>query len=146
MDNIKFIVDFYYGCKVEILGESDKEYPDEDLYNVKFFDEKTGQLIHETNIKPNYWTTPRIKYFIPWRVIITKNGSTVLNQLMSLKNKKVLIAMDTKPIGDNVSWLAHILEFSKRHECEVTVQTPFAKLFSKPLHNGSTIVYTCVNG
>lgn len=131
MDNIKFIVDFYYGCKVEILGEPDKEYPDEDLYNVKFFDEKTGQLIHETNIKPNYWTTPRIKYFIPWRVVIEKNGSTVLNQLMTLKNKKVLIAMDTKPIGDNVSWLAHILEFSKRHECEVTVQTPFANLFSK---------------
>jgi hypothetical protein len=131
MDNIKFIVDFYYGCKVEILGEPDKEYPDDDLYNVQFFNEKTGQLIYETNLKPNHWTTPSIKYFIPWRVFVYKNGSMILNKVLLLKNKKVLIAMDTKPLGDNIAWLSHILEFSKKHQCEIVVQTPFHELFSK---------------
>jgi hypothetical protein len=130
MDNINIKVDFYYGCKVEIVGNPDIVYPEDDLYNIQFYDDLTGQLIFENNLTPNHWTTPNRKYFTNWRVFVRKNGSIILNQSLSLKNKKVLIAMDTKPIGDNVSWLAHILEFSKKHDCDVTVQTPYSKLFS----------------
>ena len=119
MNDIKIKIDFYYGCKVDILGDPNKEYPEDDLYDIQFYNDDTGELIFETSLTPNHWTTPNIKYFTKWRVFVYKNGSMILNTVLSLKNKKVLIAMDTKPLGDNIAWLSHILEFSKKHQCEI---------------------------
>jgi hypothetical protein len=129
-NDIKIKVDFYNGCKVEILGIQDKVYPVDDLYRIEFFNNKTGKLIYSTEITPNHWTRPDIFYFIEWRIFVYKNNEKILNQVINLKNEEVLIAMESKPIGDCVSWIPHILEFSKQHKCKVTVQTYFHELFS----------------
>ena len=92
-NDIKIKVDFYNGCKVEILGLMDKVYPVDDLYRIEFFNNKTGKLIYSTEITPNHWTKPDIFYFIEWRIFVYKNNEKILNQVINLKNEEVLIAI-----------------------------------------------------
>lgn len=131
MEKIKFNVDFYHGCRVEIVGETNKEYFENDTYHVQFFNEKTGHLIHSTDLLPNHWTKPHIKYFVPWRVIIKKNNTIVHNEVLILKDKKILISIDNTPLGDNISWIPYIKEFERIHSCDVILQTYFNDLYAE---------------
>jgi hypothetical protein len=38
-------VDFHIGAKVEIVGIPDKEYPEDETYEVLFLDNKTNKLL-----------------------------------------------------------------------------------------------------
>jgi len=54
----EFLVNFVGGAKIEILGDKQAEY------NIKFINNKNGNIIFETSISNNMWTKPNISYFI----------------------------------------------------------------------------------
>jgi hypothetical protein len=133
---IKFKIDFYHGCRVEIVGIPDKEYDDDDLYEILFLDNKTNKLIHSSSIKPNYWTKPSKKYFIDWKIVIMKNGIGIVHEeILDLTNKEVLIVIDNNPLGDNLAWVEYVNKFSKKHNCVVTLQTSLNKLLESSYPN-----------
>ena len=75
MDDVKYKVDFYLGCKVEIEGGDENEE-----YEILFFDNKNNKLIHRGIIKSGYWTKPNIKYFVDWKVQILKNNYGIVHE------------------------------------------------------------------
>jgi len=129
-DEIKIRTNFHHGSFIEILGEKDKEYGDDESYEVIFLDNKTNKLIHSTSLKPNYWTRPNKKYFVDWKVVVMKNNEGIVHEeVMNLEGKEVLIIIDNKPLGDNIAWIPYCLEFQKKHNCNVTVSCFFNDLF-----------------
>jgi autotransporter strand-loop-strand O-heptosyltransferase len=102
-------VSFLDGPRVEIIGEIEKNYL------VEFIDSRTNQVLHSSTISNNMWTACSIKYYVPW--IIKINGE-VFHEL-DLKNKEVLISLESKSLGDTIAWTPYIVEFAKKHSCKV---------------------------
>jgi autotransporter strand-loop-strand O-heptosyltransferase len=65
------------------------------------------------------WTACSKKYYIPW--IIKVNGK-VVSQL-DLNNKRVLISIESKAIGDTIGWSPYVVDFAKKHNCQVILST-----------------------
>ena len=129
---IKIKVDFHLGAKVEIVGVPDKEYPEDETYEVLFLDNKTNKLLHSDTLKPNYWTKTAINYYVEWKVVVMKNGLGIIHEeVLDLKDKDVLIAITNTPIGDNLAWVEYVKEFGKIHNCNITFQTFIPSIFEK---------------
>jgi hypothetical protein len=43
----------------------------------------------------------------------------------------VFIAFDSSSLGDTIAWMPYVLEFKKKHECDVVVSTHKNFLFEK---------------
>lgn len=110
-------VTYRNGVKVEILGDKDKEY------DVKFINDETNELIYQTTLKTNMWTTPTIKYFIKWRVEVWLKGELIKKDILNLENKNVLIKFDSKSLGDSIAWVPYVEEFRKKHNCKISCAT-----------------------
>jgi autotransporter strand-loop-strand O-heptosyltransferase len=129
---IKIKVDFHIGAKVEIVGIPDKEYPEDETYEVLFLDNKTNKLLHSDTLKPNYWTKTGINYYVEWKVVVMKNGLGIIHEeVLDLKGKDVLVAITNTPIGDNLAWVEYVREFGKIHNCNITFQTFIPSIFEK---------------
>tara|TARA_Y100000592_G_scaffold99817_1_gene177337 strand:+ start:1081 stop:3408 length:2328 start_codon:yes stop_codon:yes gene_type:complete len=110
-DNNKIIITYYDGPKVEIKGSLYKEYL------VEFIDKKTNKTIHSSVINNNMWTTCSRKWFTSW--IIKINGKIV--DEFNLKDKKVVINLTSKSIGDTLAWAPYVVEFTNKHKCKTIV-------------------------
>ena len=106
-------IEDFDGIKVEIQGNQDKEY------NVQFINRDTNETIHSDVIKNNMWTSPIIKYYINWEVLV--NGVSVYKQ--NLEGKRVLISFESSSLGDTLAWIPYINEFRKRHKCHIVLST-----------------------
>ncbi len=115
----KIEISFIDGPKVEVIGSNFKNY------KVEFIDSRTDKLIHSSIINNNMWTKCNKSYYIPWTI---KVDGKVVHKL-DLKNKDVVISIDSKSIGDTLAWAPQILEFAKRHKCKISVSTFFNKWF-----------------
>jgi hypothetical protein len=113
MDNNKIKVSYIDGPKVEILGN------EENLYKVEFINKLTGDVMHSETIKNNMWISCSKKYYIPW--IIKING--VIHDEFDLKDKRVLISIESKSIGDTIAWVPYAVEFQKKHSCKVILSS-----------------------
>ena len=115
----KDIINITYrnGVKVEVLGDKDKEY------DVKFINDETNELLYQTTLKTNMWTTPTIKYFIKWRVEVWLKGELIKKDILNLENKNVLIKFDSKSLGDSIAWVPYVEEFRKKHNCNISCAT-----------------------
>ena len=114
----QFIVTFINGAKVEIKGGKDKEF------NVKLYNNKTNELIYNTSLKGNMWSSPSLQYFIEWRIeAYDVNDNKVYEHTFNANNKKVFINFESKALGDTISWFPYVEEFRKKHNCEVAVST-----------------------
>jgi autotransporter strand-loop-strand O-heptosyltransferase len=107
------------GPKVEILGDELQEY------NVEFINKDTNQVLHSTKISNNMWTACSKRYYIPWQIKI--NGE-IIDEL-NLKGKDVIISMESKSLGDTIAWAPYVVEFSKKHECNVIFSSFHNKFF-----------------
>lgn len=108
----KIKIDYLNGPKVEILGDHDKKY------HIEFLDEH-NTVIHEDNITNNMWTTCSRKYYTKWKIKI--NGKIV--DEFNVTNKRVLISLESKSIGDTIAWTPYAIEFAKKHNCKVILST-----------------------
>ena len=114
----QFIVTFINGAKVEIKGGEDKEF------NVKFYNNKTNELIYNTSLKGNMWSSPSLQYFVEWRIeAYDINNNKVYEHIFNANKKRVFINFESKALGDTISWFPYIEEFRKKHNCDVAVST-----------------------
>lgn len=105
-------ISYIDGPKVEIIGDIDEKY------DIEFLDENDN-VIHKDTIKNNMWTLCSRKYYTKWKIKV--NGSVV--DEFNLTNKRVLIGLESKSIGDTVAWTPYAVEFAKKHNCKVILST-----------------------
>jgi len=109
----KIIVSYVNGPKVEIKGDERQEY------FVEFIDSKTNDVIHSSHIKNNMWTSCGRKYYTEW--VIKVNGKVV--DEFNPKGKTILIGLDSKSLGDTLAWSPYVVDFKKKHNCNVIFST-----------------------
>jgi autotransporter strand-loop-strand O-heptosyltransferase len=106
-------INYLEGPKVEITGDVEEEYL------VEFIDSRDNKIIYSDTIKNNMWVSPGKKYYIPW--VIKINGKIV--DVLDLTDKKILISIESKSIGDTIGWTPYAVEFAKKHNCKVVLST-----------------------
>ena len=106
-------INYLDGPKVEITGDEDISYL------VEFIDSRNDEVLHSSVIKNNMWTVCLKKYYIPWKIKI--NGETVED--LDLKDRRVLISIESKSIGDTIAWTPYVVDFSEKHGCKVVLST-----------------------
>jgi autotransporter strand-loop-strand O-heptosyltransferase len=128
-DNIKATlgISFINGPKVEVQSPVKAEY------KVEFINSQTGQLVHTNVINNNCWTKCLYEYFIPWHIKVYQkehNGFVLVEEHQyKAEGKRVYIALDSKALGDTLSWFPYIEEFRKKHKCKVICSTFHNKFF-----------------
>lgn len=101
--------------KVSINGPTKQDY------TVKFIDKKTNKISYSTTISNNMWCKSTISYYVDWRIIVESNGQIILKEDLNLKNKKVLIIIDSKSLGDIIAYSGQVDRFQKKHDCLLEV-------------------------
>lgn len=109
----KIHISYLNGPKVEILGAKPENYI------IEFIDSKTSEVVFSNTIKNNMWTACGRKYYTDW--IIKINGNIV--DKFELEDKKVLISIESKSIGDTLAWAPYAVELSKQKNCKVVLST-----------------------
>ncbi len=122
-DNNKIEITYQNGPKVEILGGHSKKYL------VEFID-GDGKVRHSDTITNNMWTACDIRYYIPWTIKI--NGKVI--EKFNIEGKKVLIAFESKSVGDSIAWAPYAIELMNQKKCNVVLSTFHNEWFegSKP--------------
>ena len=115
----QILISYLDGPKVEIKGDIEKEY------TIEFINGDTNEVVHTSTINNNMWTTCSKRYYIPW--VIKVNGKIV--DTLNLNNKKVLISLESKSIGDTLAWAPYVVEFAKKHNCKVILSTFYNNWF-----------------
>jgi autotransporter strand-loop-strand O-heptosyltransferase len=126
----EIIISYLDGPKVEVLGDEPKEY------YVEFINKDTDKVVHSQTIKNNMWVVCGKKYYIPW--IIKINGE-VYNEL-NLEGKTVMISLESKALGDTISWVPYAVEFQKKHNCKVLLSS-FRNTFFEGLDSYKNITF-----
>jgi len=109
----KIIISFLEGPSVEIRGSENKEY------FVEFIDGDKNEIVHSQTISNNMWTACSRKYFTNW--IIKINGEIV--EKFDCKDKRILISVESKSIGDTIAWTPYAVDFAEKHNCKVILST-----------------------
>jgi autotransporter strand-loop-strand O-heptosyltransferase len=109
----KITVSYLNGPKVEISGDEKKEY------FIEFINKDTDKVMHSQTISNNMWVASNQKYYIPW--IIKINGQ--IYDIFDLKDKSVIISLESKSLGDTIAWVPYVVEFQKKHNCKVYLST-----------------------
>ena len=111
-DTNKIEVSYLEGPKVEIKGSLEKEY------FIEFLDGNLN-VVHSQTITTNMWTVCSRKYYTDWKIRV--NGKIISE--FNLNNKRVLISLESKSIGDTIAWTPYAFEFAKKHNCKVVLST-----------------------
>jgi autotransporter strand-loop-strand O-heptosyltransferase len=119
-----FHINFIQSAFFEVKGGPDKQY------HVQFIDKKTEKIIHSGTIGRNCWIKTNKAHYVDW-LIIADDGQTKFRHEMSLKDKRVYIAMDSKAIGDTLAWFPYVEEFRKKHNCKMVCSTFHNHLFEE---------------
>lgn len=122
--NIQIKNFFIDGGFVELLG------PDSpDKYVVTFTDRLTGQTVLTSEIGVNCWTRTNRKYFTDWNVKIACGDELIYNTDISYFQRRVMIVIDSKAMGDTIAWFPMVEEFRRKHNAQVIVVTFWNKFF-----------------
>ena len=122
--NVKITQYFVNQPFLEITGNSNS------LFEIKFFDEQ--EICHYHNkTEINRWFKLNREYFTKWRTKVWEDGTLIYDETLDYKGKRVFISFDSASLGDTISWIPYVLEFKKKHECDVIVSTHKNFLFEK---------------
>ena len=109
---------------LEIKGISDSDF------KVQFSDE-SGNIAYENTIKSNHWVKLNRQYYTQWHAKVWEDDKLIYDSTLSLKDKRVYIAFESKALGDTLAWIPYIFEFQKKHECTVICSTFWNRLFDE---------------
>jgi autotransporter strand-loop-strand O-heptosyltransferase len=109
---------------LEIKGNSDS------MFDIKFFDEN-GTCHYHNKTESNRWFRLNREYFTKWNTKVWEDDKLIYDDTLNYKGKKVFISFDSSSLGDTIAWIPYILEFKKKHECDVVVSTHKNFLFEK---------------
>jgi len=123
-------VDLRYGFNIKCSSEISDEY------SIFLWDESDDSEKHYFDLSPDFFIKTNREYFCDWKLQLLKNNEgVVLEYKPELKNKKVLISLWSKALGDTIAWLPYCDEFRKKHNCDVYVFTHFKNLFRESYPN-----------
>lgn len=122
--NVKIIQYFVNQPYLEIAGSSDSSF------DVKFYDEH-GICHYHNTLGVNHWCKLNQEYYTKWNTKIWEEGTLIYDEFLNYKGKKVFISFDSASLGDTIAWIPYVLEFKKKHECDVVVSTHKNFLFEK---------------
>ena len=122
--NVRITQYFVNQPYLEINGNSDS------LFEIKFFDEH-GICHYHNKLGVNHWFKLNQEYFTKWNTKVWEDGTLIYDDTLDYKGKKVFIAFDSASLGDTIAWIPYVLEFKKKHECDVVVSTHKNFLFEK---------------
>jgi autotransporter strand-loop-strand O-heptosyltransferase len=122
--DIRVIQYFVNQPYLEIQGDSDS------TFEIKFFDEY-GVCHYHNKTKSNHWFKLNRQYFTKWNTKVWEDGTLIYDDTLNYKGKKVFISFDSGSLGDTIAWMPYVLEFKKKHECDVVVSTHKNFLFEK---------------
>ncbi len=117
-------IKFLEGPYVTITGQKQEKY------NVKFIDNDSNEIIYNVDIFTNTWARANRRYYTNWKILITDSKNNITEHIFDLKDKKVLIMLDSKSIGDTLAWIPYAEEFRKKHQCKLYVFTFHNYLFA----------------
>ena len=71
------------------------------------------------------WTKTGIMFYKKWlvRVYDIKKSNLIVEHELNLKDKNVLVYLDSKALGDTLAWFPYFDEFQKKHECNLICGT-----------------------
>ncbi|WP_244131265.1 autotransporter strand-loop-strand O-heptosyltransferase [Burkholderia gladioli] len=71
------------------------------------------------------------KFFVPFEIIVARDGKEVLRHRMDLKGRKVLVQFPVGTLGDLMGWFPYATRFQEVHGCELSVSmgAPIIELF-----------------
>jgi autotransporter strand-loop-strand O-heptosyltransferase len=98
-------------------------------YDFQFIDREVDELLYGGTMSTNEWSRCLIKRYVPYRIKLSSDSKLLLDRHMNLKDKPVLICLDTKSLGDCIAWFPYIEEFRKKHGCIITCATNWSALF-----------------
>jgi len=124
IDN-RVIINFVKGAFLEIKGNKKAEY------KVQFIDNKTGQIKFSTTIGNNCWCKCNIEYFIEWKILIYENNKLWYEYIYNPTDKRIYISLDSRALGDSLSWFPYVEEFRKKHNCKVVTSTFMNDMFEE---------------
>ena len=116
------------GPFLELKGNSKK------TYTVEILDSQNN-VLYKDDLKCGFFIKLNKKYYIDWKYKVYENNVVIKEESFSLNGSKVFITMDSKSLGDNISWIPYCEEFRKKHNCTVVVSTFWNKLFMKKFPN-----------
>ena len=111
---------------VEISGN-----PELGEFDVEFIDSKTGDIVHSGNINVGCWISASRRWFTKWKISVKKEGKEIYANILNSQNKKYLITLDSKSLGDSLAWMPYAEEFRKKNNCQVVLSTFWNDLFKK---------------
>ena len=82
-------------------------------------------MTYQANISPGFFVTTEKTYHIPWRVEIfdLNTNELIFEYNLDLKNKTILVVLDSSSLGDNITWFPQIERFRKLKNCKVICWT-----------------------
>jgi len=121
----KIDVNFINGPLVNISGQINRRY------DISFIDNDEGFIPYSPSVYTNSWAKANKQRYTNWTVrIVDEYGDETIHD-MELKGKNVLIAFDSRSVGDTIAWIPYVDEFRKKHECNVFVYTFHNSLFEE---------------
>ena len=110
---------------LEITGRSNSKF------RVEYYDELNVKIYSNT-ININSWVKLNREWYTKWTVKIWENDELVYEDVLDYTGRRVLIAFESKSLGDTIAWIPYALEFQKKHNCHVIVSTFHNHLFDYP--------------
>ena len=120
-----FKVNFIKGCRFEVIGDQKAKY------SVNFINQENGDVVYESTITNNMWCQTNVQYFVNYLVKVTdvSTGEVVFEHKYNGKDQKIYVHLASNALGDTLSWVPHLEEFRKKHNCELVVSTFHNSMF-----------------
>ena len=110
---------------LEITGRSNSKF------RVEYYDE-LNLKVYSNTININSWVKLNREWYTKWTVKVWENDELVYEDTLDYAGYKVYIAFESSSLGDTIAWIPYVLEFKKKHNCDVVVSTYHNYLFDYP--------------
>jgi autotransporter strand-loop-strand O-heptosyltransferase len=103
----------------------------DNTYTIDIIDDKTNKNIYKSRVEINSYVKTTNKYYVDYLLRAKLGDDIVFEHKMNLKDKNVLITLDSRSIGDSIAWVPYVEEFRKKHDCKVFCSTFWNDLYKK---------------
>ena len=108
-------LDFNNGCRVFIPETSPV------TYKLEVFDADKNLSIYNCEVPPGMMAGTTKKFYIKYRVKLTKKGETepTIDYTIDLTDRLVLVQANGGGIGDAIAWFNNVDAFAEKHKCRI---------------------------
>lgn len=118
-----FSYNFVNGVTFDVQGDPDSQY----LLQIR----EDKEIIHQSIVQGNNWIKGYFQYYRPYtlKAYGLTEGEVVFDHTLDLIDKRVVVELSSKALGDTLAWLPYLEEFQKLHQCELIGISHHNKLF-----------------